>query len=135
MTRIEVSLYVESRRHSVLTMNELIGVECDKYWEIGDPRGATGKTFETNSWTLTELSEAQDNSEAVAYCLHSLIRRLILRLKGHKRHFSAVARNNTSGLLVGITAPIIPPICLSSIVLRQVAILGVSIEIDIILSD
>src|SRR5688572_3696914 len=133
VARVFACLFIESRSTSTDAIAQMIGVPADRSWSIGDPRGKTGKSYATNSWSLISETEVSDESVA-RKVIKARIADILERIRGHEAMFRSTATGEVSGLLLGITANSVPAIILEASQVAGIATLGVDLEIDILLS-
>lgn len=132
MARITIWLFIESPDLTVEEMTQRIGLPPDKSRRVGDPRGKTGKRFETNSWTLESQFEMEEEDPLiVGDKMQSCLATMLERIADHANQFSALASGRTAGIFIGITANEIPPLELKADMLKALAKLGVDVEIDL----
>lgn len=132
MARITIWLFIESPDLTVEEMTRRVGLPPDKSRRVGDPRGKTGKRFETNSWTLeSQLEIEEENPLIIGDKMQSCLTNMLERIAAHEHQFSTLAVGRTAGVFIGITANEIPPLELKSDTLKALARLGVDVEIDL----
>jgi hypothetical protein len=134
MAKITVWLFIESGDLTVEEISARIGLLPDMSWKIGDPRGKTGKAYETNSWKLqSHFDEVDENPIEVGkktrICLDDVLR----RVRDYADRFRAVAFGRTAGLYLGISAREAPAIEIKAKTIGAVGSLGVDLEIDVML--
>jgi len=131
MARITVWLFVECADMTVQDMSARIGLNPDKSWLIGDPRGKTGKTYETNSWCLESVLEVEENPMTVGERLRQGVDDVLRRIANSAGRFRDLASQRTAGLYVGVSADENPAIQLKAATVSGIAALGVDLEMDL----
>jgi hypothetical protein len=131
MAKISVSLFVESEDCAVEEMSSRIGLQPTGGWRKGDPRGATGKLHATNAWQLTENATVLDEADQVASAVESVLKSVLEKTAGHEERFYAIAEPYTAGVFIAISSKFMPPLIVSSRLLKAISKLGVDLEIDV----
>jgi hypothetical protein len=131
MATILVQLFVESTSASVEEISSLIGVAGDIGWRRGAPRGISGKTYATDAWRLQKKTDVADNADEILSAVEQNLTFILNRMQAHENQFRAVKVSNTSGLLIGISSKIIPPLIVKSEILNRISSLDLDLEIDI----
>jgi hypothetical protein len=131
MARVTVWLFVECDDLTVEEIADQIGLTPDKSWRIGDPRGKTGKTYQTNSWCLESISEVEENPLTVGERLQQSLDKVLRRIKSSGERFRNLASKRTAGIYVGIFADENPAIRLKGATISAIAALGVDFELDL----
>ena len=133
MARITVWLFIESADLTAEEISARIGLPPDASWKVGDPRGKTGKAYETNSWSLESQLEVDENpltvGEKVRVCLDDVLG----RIRDHADRFKTVASGRTAGLYLGITADEAPALNFKAETINVISALGVDLELDLML--
>ncbi len=133
MARITVWLFIESADLTAEEISARIGLPPDASWKVGDPRGKTGKAYETNSWSLESKVEINEDplviGEKVRVCLDDVLG----RVRDHADRFKSVASGRTSGLYIGITADGAPALGLKAETISIISTLGIDLELDLML--
>ena len=102
MARITIWLFVECADLTVEEMSSRIGLPPDKSWRIGDLRGRTSKTYETNSWCLESVSEVEENPLVVGDRLQQSLDEVLCRIEDSAERFRSLASKCTAGIYIGI---------------------------------
>jgi uncharacterized protein DUF4279 len=131
MARVTVWLFVECDDLTVEEIADQIGLTPDKSWRIGDPRGKTGKTYQTNSWCLESISEVEENPLTVGERLQQSLDKVLRRIKSSGERFRSLASKRTAGIYVGIFADENPAVRLKGATISAIAALGVDFELDL----
>ena len=132
---IRVYLSIESRALSTEQMADFLGLRPDRFWRIGDPRGRTGKLFETSSWTAEVLSNINSGSDqSPGEQIQESVRRLLSRLRPASREIRKLALENSATFVLSILVTDVPDLQFEVDVLGDLSELGVPLEIEIILS-
>ena len=133
MARITVWLFIEAPDLTLEEISARIGLVPDKSWKIGDPRGKTGKVFETNSWTLESRREVDENPMVVCENLQFCLNDVLHRIENYADRYKNVASGRTAGLYLGIFADEAPAVKLQAATIKAISALAVDLEIDLML--
>jgi hypothetical protein len=133
MARVTVWLFIESADLDAAEMSSRIGIASDKSWRKGDPRGKTGKNFDTNSWKLESWSEVDENPIAIGEKVNACLAEVLGRVGSHAERFRTVASGQNAGIYVGISANEAPALDLKAETISAISTLGVDLEVDLML--
>jgi Domain of unknown function (DUF4279) len=129
---VRCQITIETDTLTPAQISERVGTEFDVAHRVGEPRGRTGKTWETNVWQLRETRSGTEDSGAhdlLPLCLDGLLKRALAISAG----LTQVVADFGGEFAIHTTSASIPGISLSDEQVRQIADLGLSMDIDIVL--
>lgn len=109
-----------------------MGVNFDSAHRVGEPRGHLGETWASNIWGLHNQALGTEEGSAHAL-LPSCIDQLLRRTAPISAGLAQVVDELGGQFAIQVTSSSVPGISLSSEQVRQIADLGLSLDIDIIL--
>lgn len=128
---VSVYLAIESDSLAPEQITELVGVEPDRTWRIGQSRGHAGKVWGINGWILEEIVRIGDgDGVAVEAAIPVALERFERRLRAAAiriRSLDDAARRFT---VVSVAMKPLPGIELSHEFLEMVATYGGTLQID-----
>lgn len=125
-------LFIESQTQSVEEMSGLIGVPCDKSWRKGDRHSRTGKLFPINSWKIESTATIPDEADSLMEAINECINDLLRRIQPHREAFKRTGTGETAGMFLGVRAETSPPLVFEAELIKSLADLGVTFEIDFV---
>jgi hypothetical protein len=123
---------------SSLTLEEItkrVGVECDRGWRIGDPRGKTGKSWATNGWVLRSVKSAEKDDASASHLVRSCVGDLFRRLQPIAEKVKGLSGEADIGISIDVLACDVPGLNFDRDVLRVIADAGAWLQINVILWD
>jgi hypothetical protein len=131
--RISTYLTLETKEYSPEEISAALSVGFDKCNRINEPRGKTGKKWETNIWEIQESSQVSygnlyDETEAC-------VTRLLTRIESSIGVFRQLTGHAYGQLLIAIVSEQRPGLHFDRKILDVLANLNVDLEIDIICDE
>ena len=123
-------LSLESDKLSVAEIADRLGMPPDSSHRIGDPRAKGDRTWEVNSWKIIETLDVAWDSHYEA--IEQTVERLLKRIAPVADRFKGLTDECFGQLLIGTVSVAVPGLHLGNATLRQIAALGVELEIDIV---
>ena len=131
--RVWLQITIESETLSPEQISESVGMPPDLAKRIGEVRGHMGKCWERNVWQIRAMRQGTESTNAhdlLPLCIRELMQRAEAISTGLGRAVALLGGE----FAIHVTSTSIPGISLSNDQIRRLADLGLSLDIDIVLS-
>ena len=133
--QVTVQVTIESASLSPEQISSEIGMGWDRATRIGDPRGRTGKQWECNAWQVRVHKNSSDNGGMSAHELLPLcIDELVERIRPYANGLRKVVSTEGGEFAMWVMSTSVPGISLNREIVAFIGELGLSLDIDIVLS-
>lgn len=133
--KVTVQVTIESASLSPEQISSEIGMAWDRATRIGAPRGRTGKLWECNVWQVRVHKNSSDNGGVSAHELLPLcIDELVERIQPYANGFRKVVSTEGGEFAMWVTSTSMLGISLNRAIVAFIGELGLSLDIDIVLS-
>ena len=132
--QVTVEVAIESTRLTPEQITQIVGVPCDECRYVGDQRGKTGKTWDRNIWWLRNRKRTADNPGKSAHdllpiCMAEFFERLSTIREGLRQ----AVQSEGGQFGITTTCTFVPGLSFDQKIITEIADLGLSLDIDVIL--
>lgn len=131
--RVSARIIIESRTLTTEKISSRLGIPGDETTRIGEPRGHTGKLWEVHTWTLLVQKCGRDLGLSAHALLPRCIEGLLHRIEPIENALRCIITSEGGQLAIRATSSSVPGITLDRHMIRTLADLGLSLDVDIIL--
>ena len=131
--RVSARIVIES---STLTPEEIssrLGILWNQATRVGQPRGHAGRLWEVHTWALIVEKQTRDYALSAHALLPMCVDELLTRIKSVEELLRDIIRSEGGEFAIRLSCASVPGITLNEHVIRVLADLGLSLDIDVIL--